>query len=430
MNLDTASVNGTTATPTVEPDSSKTDDIDVDLATLYAGFSTGHGQTTPTPTPLPSGEPYVLADVLDETVAALRRFVHFTSDEQAWAVALWIAHTHLIENFDFSARLAIRAPSKQSGKTRLMEVIKELVSNGWHVVGPSAPVLFRSIEKNQPTILLDEADRLFERRAEDMGDVLQLLNTGHARGSTVPRMVPIAGKWEVQDFPAFAAIALAGIGNDWPDTVLDRSIIIKMERMVHGDTPVERLRREGKAELHDLSVKLNDSLQCVTEYRYIGLPNQLNDRAQDGWEPLFAIAETAGKHWPKRARQAAINLYGAGLGTSEERPELIALRDVRAVFEHEGDPAFLTSQLCLFGLLSIKESPWNDGPRILTYHKLGRMLRKFDIESHQPEKGGQRGYYLVDIERHWGRLRDSDESLAHLVTSVSNPEMTVTHDDD
>lgn len=365
-----------------------------------------------TPIPFPEGEPDDLDTVLTEVTQAMKRFVHFSSEQQAWAVTLWIAHTHRLAEFDVSPRLAIRAPSKQSGKTRLMEVINQLVSKGWHVVGPSAPVLFRSIEKNQPTILLDEADRFFERRAEETAEILQLLNTGHARGSSVPRIV--GQKFDVHNFPAFAAVALAGIGTEWPDTILDRAVIVNMERKTTNE-PVERLRRPQKAELADLGERLRDSMATIEVFNYDDLPQALSDRAQDGWEPLFAIASAAGSDWLEKAYAAAILLSGSDAWVMEEREELLALRDLRAVFEKADDPDFLTSELALAGLRSITESPWNDEPRPLTYHKLGKILGKFNIKSHQPARGEKRGYFLADVERHWGRLKTTDEPLATLV---------------
>ena len=38
------------------------------------------------------------------------------------------------------------------------------------------------------------------------------------------------------------------------------------------------------------------------------IPENLNDREQDNWEPLLAIAEAAGGHWPETARRAAVEL--------------------------------------------------------------------------------------------------------------------------
>lgn len=379
----------------------------------------------------PDGEPETLASVLDRVIVALTRFVHFATPEQALAVALWIAHTHRINECDVSPRLAIRAPSKQSGKTRLMEVLDRITYRGWHVVGPTAAVLFRNIEERQPSVLLDEADRLFEQRGEDIANVLQVLNTGHARGSTVPRLDGPTHK--LKDFHVFGALALAGIGTAWPDTIIDRSIVINMERKVTGEA-VERLRRTAKEELSRLGEDLNMAMARL-EGPFIvepdHLPSVLSDRAQDGWEPLIAIADAAGPEWGTRARAAAVALADAGQVGNQERVEMLLLRDIRAIFEDEGDPEFLPTATLHSRLLTIRESPWMDGslaPALpmakppLSVHAMGRLLGIFDIASKQIPHG-PRGYLLADITRNWDRLGDG-RSLAGLIPPPTHEDST------
>jgi hypothetical protein len=61
------------------------------------------------------------------------------------------------------------------------------------------------------------------------------------------------------------------------------------------------------------------------------IPEELNDRAADNWEPLLSIAELAGCDWPEAARQAARALNGASEADSQSiRVELLA--DIRQVF--------------------------------------------------------------------------------------------------
>ena len=228
----------------------------------------------------------------------------------------------------------------------------------------------------------------------------------------MPRVV--GPKHEIHDFPAFAAVALAGIGTDWPDTIMDRAIVINMERKTNAET-VQRYRRDARAAMTRIGTRLADSLARVETFTADDLPEELSDRQQDGWEPLIAIARAAGGDWPRRARRTAISLSGAAAWITEEREELIALRDVRAVFEARDNPAFIGSKEVLFAMFSIEESPWLAEPRPLTLHKLGKLMGQFNIKSHQPINTGPRGYYLADIERHWGRLRTNDDSLAGLV---------------
>ena len=62
------------------------------------------------------------------------------------------------------------------------------------------------------------------------------------------------------------------------------------------------------------------------------LPDELNDRAADNWQPLFAIAEYCAGEWPKRAREAAIAL--SALSDEAEDSALVdLLQELRILFE-------------------------------------------------------------------------------------------------
>ncbi len=60
--------------------------------------------------------------------------------------------------------LAITSPVKQSGKSRLLDVIETVVPTPWRIERPSEAVLFRRIARETPTVLMDEADTVFEDR--------------------------------------------------------------------------------------------------------------------------------------------------------------------------------------------------------------------------------------------------------------------------
>ena len=107
------------------------------------------------------------------------------------------------------------------------------------------------------------------------------------------------------------AMALSGIG-DLPETVRDRSIEIEMKRKLHSET-VKRLRRRDGADLNEIARKLARwSLDSIDKLRTAEptVPDGLNDRAADAWEPLVALADLSGGDWPIRARAAA-SLSGA-----------------------------------------------------------------------------------------------------------------------
>src|SRR4051812_7141426 len=103
--------------------------------------------------------PSTLARLLDEIVVFLRRYVVLTA-EQADAIALWIAHTHALDAFEQTPYLAITSAEKRSGKSRLLDVLTLVVARPWRALSPTEAVAFRKIEKDVPTLLLDEVDAI------------------------------------------------------------------------------------------------------------------------------------------------------------------------------------------------------------------------------------------------------------------------------
>ena len=67
------------------------------------------------------------AALLTEVEAFLRRFVAYPSDAARVAHALWIAHTHAMECWESTPRIAFLSPEPQTGKTRALEISELLV---------------------------------------------------------------------------------------------------------------------------------------------------------------------------------------------------------------------------------------------------------------------------------------------------------------
>ena len=166
--------------------------------------------------------------VLDGIEAFLSRFIAYPSDHARVAHVLWIVHTHLMDAWHSTPRLAFLSAERGSGKTRALETTSPLVPSPVHSVNVTPAYLARRIssEDGRPTILYDEIDCLFGSKAPDTGDVKALLNAGHRVGAVWGRCVTRGKIIETEDLPAFCAVALAGIGGDLPSTIGSRSIII------------------------------------------------------------------------------------------------------------------------------------------------------------------------------------------------------------
>ena len=120
-------------------------------------------------------------EVLDTTHDFLRRFL-VMSDDGLRVLSLWIFHTWAFAASETTPYISIRSPERESGKTRVIEVVSPLAREAEQVADASISALFRSIEKYRSTMLFDEVDGIFRGRDEDSKDLKRLLNRGTAPG--------------------------------------------------------------------------------------------------------------------------------------------------------------------------------------------------------------------------------------------------------
>ena len=140
---------------------------------------------------LPWPTEVVGAEVLDDVVALIRRHV-LLSLPAGHAVALWAAFSHALDLAWFNPRLAICSPVKRCGKTTLIEVLACLVARAKPASGVTPAVVFRMIDRYQPTYLIDEADGYLP----DNDELRTVLNSGHTRTTaTIDRNIKVGGDW-------------------------------------------------------------------------------------------------------------------------------------------------------------------------------------------------------------------------------------------
>jgi hypothetical protein len=353
-----------------------------------------------------------LGGILERVQRFIRRFVALT-EAQAVAITLWVAMTYVTAAFEVVGHLHIYSPEKRSGKTRLLDVLAVLVLRPMLAADMTSAVLFRVLDGMRPTVLFDEVDVIFAGKGERADELRGLLNAGYKRGGAAWR-VEMNGKVGVpRAFDVFGPKALAGIGSI-PDTIADRCHPIAMARQLRASA-VERFRTRGKLEE---TVEIRDGLaawaKAAVEALAVArpqLPDELNDREQDIWEPLLAIAEQAGDGWPSRARAAALELHRGG-GESEATTSLLLLRHIRELFAEQGDPTALSSESIMRALADNDEGPWGrwwvletDHGRRSAASGLARLLRPFGIASTKIKTAGAsvRGYRRDGFSDAWTR---------------------------
>lgn len=110
------------------------------------------------------------------------------------------------------------------------------------------------------------------------------------------------------------------------------------------------------------------------------MPEHLDDRARDNWEPLLAIADLMGGSWPREARAASVLLAGA-VDAEDKSEGILLLGDIREIFDARDEDKIRSKDL-VDQLVSLESRPWGERGRLekpLTPISLGQKLRPFGI---------------------------------------------------
>jgi hypothetical protein len=358
-----------------------------DSAGLPAEANADANELLPSCKPWP--EPANGAEILDEIARRIALYLVLPPGA-ADVLALWAAHAHAFLAFSHTPRLNLTAPERGCGKTTALNVMASLTPRPLPTENVTPAVLFRLVERSQPTLLLDEVDTYLVGNDELRG----LINAGHKRGGRAYRCEG-AGR-TIRGFSSFAPAALAGIG-ELPDTIHDRSIVVRLLRAKAGEV-VRRFdsrRIEAETELCRKLARWSADNFRRLEVCEPELPPEAYNRLGDNWRPIFATAQVAGGAWPERARQAFACIVRREHKEGSSLGEML-LADIATVFAETGLVQLPSASLAA-KLGEFEGRPWAEfGPsrRLITTNQLAVQLAKFDI---RPAKwrngeGTKRGY--------------------------------------
>ena len=363
-----------------------------------------------------------LSEILDDTESFLKRFVAYPSEHTRIAHVLWVAHAHAMDEWDSTPRLAFLSPEPGSGKTRALEVTETLVPRPIESVNATPAYLFRKVsdEDGLPTILYDEIDTVFGTKAKDNEEVRGFLNAGHRRGAMAGRCVMSGKIVRTEELPAYCAVALAGLGN-LPDTILTRSVVIRMRRRAPNERLEPYRRRVHSPDGNLIRDRLADWAENFElDGNYPEMPKGVEDRDADVWEALIAVADAAGEKWSARARVAAVALVAL---SRESIPSLgvLLLTDLKVIFRDDDQ---LPTETILQRLLDMEEAPWGDlRGKPLGARGLANYLRRYGIRSKSVRVGKftPKGYTKESMFDAWERYLATPTKSATSATSATKP---------
>jgi hypothetical protein len=318
-------------------------------------------------------------------LAQVRRYVVIHDDAAAVAVTLWIAFAWMHEIAVHSPILEFTSADSDCGKTTMCGVLKYLTPRAYAAAELTGPNLYRFVDHLKPTLIIDDADRLFERKP----DLVHIVNVSWTRGTKIPRQDRGRTRW----FDPFCPKVVAGVGILLPKATKTRCITVKLlpklssEKVedfnhVDDDTFVT-LRRKFARFAADHAAALKDANPAMSGF---------NNRAKMNWRLQIAIADLADGKWPKLARAAAIKL-------SRERDEPSQgkrlLRAFQIMFAQHGP--LLTSKQVEESLPLIDEEWGNykDRGRAINRWEIAVLLRPYGIRPgviHPRGRPADRGY--------------------------------------
>lgn len=350
----------------------------------------------------PWPESVELKDILADLLACNQRHI-YQKEDYMFVDVMYVVMTYTYQHFEFCPILYITSPVPGCGKTTSLDWFKKYCKQPRLSGNISASSLFRTVDEEKPTMLIDELDTINDEMRREIGN---LLNNGYQKeGGGVMRVENTDnGGREPKSFDVYGPKIVSCIGaGSFSDATASRSIHKRM-----GRRPKDRGRpfRISRIDSADVCRKLfrwaKDNKEMIEKRCCMDLPipEKLTDREADMWEGLFILSKFAGQVWEERMYNAAIALTGSCKDDTVSMQELILQHCQNYILFKKKER--ITSED--FANYINRQSDWKEYPsQNLTPHKLASLLRDFGVFPkviHFPEKGGKkyRGYEASSFE--------------------------------
>jgi len=232
----------------------------------------------------PWPEPVDARALLTELTTQVRRYVVIHDDAAAVAVVLWICFAWVHEIAVHSPLLLLIGADSDTGKTTACSVLRYSTPRAYAAAELTGPSMYRFVDRVCPTLIIDDADQLLERKP----DLRHIINIGWTRGTKIPRQDRHGNTlW----FDPFCPKVIAGINPSLPKATMTRTIKVRLlPKLLH--EKVDPFRHVDDDAFMTLRRKLArfaaDNAAALKEAHPV-LPAGFSNRLAMNWELLFAI---------------------------------------------------------------------------------------------------------------------------------------------
>ncbi|MDA2935490.1 hypothetical protein MYX82_14310 [Acidobacteria bacterium AH-259-D05] len=334
---------------------------------------------------------------IDRLAQFLERFVFFKDKSLYLLIALWVIATYKTQLFEYTGYLFAYSPETECGKSRLLEVLDQLVFNSSEIlISPSTALLFRTAHGT--TQILDEIDSW-----PNHDDLRGVLNAGFKKGAVVKRLHrDEKGEYQEVKFPVYAPRALAGIGlRILSDTTRDRTFALEMLRQTKEEKREKFRLRKLRDQMNDLREEI-ELFSIVEEDKVVelydndqGFPylEKFRDRTIDIAEPLAAILEATYEGHPELEKVRENFLEAIAITRDDQQEELKDHRIIRHLMdqaEEEGE---------LIGNATELAEKCSSLPEKPSQFEVSTVLRKYGFTTKSQRKDGVPKYrYVLSYE--------------------------------
>ena len=289
--------------------------------------------------------------IFGEIEQVLKTHGHFNNPDDGFLLPFWVAHSNMLDAFEYSPRIWITAPFKASGKTEILKLLQHLSHNAVDGRAVTEAVFVRIGGEENLAFFIDEGDLVFKHESSDM---TRALNIGHEVGASFFRCA--GNTHTVTSFPVSSAVVVAGIDlkSAISDTTYSRGIEINMVKAKKGQIAVKFRRRKHLARLQILASKLLrwciDNKTSCADYEP-DYQDRLEDRDEWNWTPLVSIASVASPELGRRMMNIAISKCSAK-EEAEDDVLMRLLKDSMAVYKHLEDSltSYKSHGMSIFGI--------------------------------------------------------------------------------
>jgi len=336
-----------------------------------------------------------IAEILDLISAKLREHVKFQDESDADALALWVAMTYVMDHLEIAPMVYVTSPEPMCGKSTVMKLLKVFCHRAEMVSKITPAAIYRLIERDQPTLIFDEADRFLRGNDELNG----IINAGHARFEAnviINKRLP-DGNHEAVTFPVWCAKAIAGIGKQ-DDTLTSRSVVISLRRKLLSETvkPVRYNLYQEYEFVRESLAAWAANFEPIREKEMEPFLKANTDRGTDNWLALGIIAKRINPEWVQRV-QTALNTIEERQSDGLQSAGMQLLNDVRDVVSESSRPEWSSTDL-YNAVVYNEETDWsvfNHG-RPITKKKFTQKLSDFGIKPTKRSKANV--FYVADLE--------------------------------